>query len=187
MKPGPRRTAVRLAAAGVLMLGFGYALVPLYNVLCDLTGLSGAPSNLTRAAAPAAPAAPAAAARTVTVQFATALNRGMPWDFRPDRFEMEVRPGVSYRTVFHARNRSTRAMTGRAVPSVAPTAAAVHLVKQECFCFQSQRLAAGERIAMPLVFRVSERLPAAVDTLTLSYTFFDVTAAARPAGRARPG
>lgn len=185
MRPGPRRTAVRLAAAGILMLGFGYALVPLYDVLCDLTGLSGAPSNLSRSAAPAAPAAPAD--RVVTVQFATALNRGMPWDFRAETFAMEVRPGVSYRAVFHARNRSGRAMTGRAVPSVTPIAAATHLVKQECFCFQSQRLAAGERIAMPLVFRVSERLPARVDTLTLAYTFFDVTEAARPAGRARPG
>ena len=185
MRPGPRRTAVRLAAAGILMLGFGYALVPLYDVLCDLTGLSGAPSNLSRSAAPAAPAA--ASDRVVTVQFATALNRGMPWDFRPERFAMEVRPGVSYRAVFHARNRSARAMTGRAVPSVTPIAAATHLVKQECFCFRSQRLAAGERIAMPLVFRVSERLPARVDTLTLAYTFFDVTEAARPAGRPRPG
>ena len=184
MRPGPRRTAVRLAAAGVLMLGFGYALVPLYDVLCDLTGLSGAPSNLTRTAAPAAPAA--TADRVVTVQFDAALNRGMPWEVRPERFEMEVRPGVTYRTVFHARNRSGRAMTGQAVPSVAPVAAATYLVKQECFCFQSQRLGAGERIAMPLVFRVSERLPAAVDTLTLSYTFFDITAAARP-GAGRPG
>ena len=184
MTPGPRRTAVRLAAAGVLMLGFGYALVPLYDALCDLTGLSGAPSNLTRAAAPAAPAA--ATDRVVTVQFDAALNRGMPWEVRPERFAMAVRPGVSYRTVFHARNRSGRAMTGQAVPSVAPIAAAAHLVKQECFCFQSQRLGAGERIAMPLVFRISERLPAAVDTLTLSYTFFDVTAAARPAA-GRPG
>ena len=185
MTPGPRRTAVRLAAAGVLMLGFGYALVPLYDVLCDLTGLSGAPSNLSRGAAPAA--APAAASgRVVTVQFDAALNRNLPWEVRPERFAMAVRPGVTYRTVFHARNRSGRAMTGQAVPSVTPIAAAVHLVKQECFCFQSQRLEAGERLAMPLVFRVSGRLPAAIDTLTLSYTFFDVTAAARPAA-GRPG
>ena len=185
MRPGPRRTAVRLAAAGVLMLGFGYALVPLYDVLCDLTGLSGAPSNLSRSAAPEA--APAAAAeRVVTVQFDAALNRGMPWEVRPERFAMEVRPGITYRTVFHARNRSGRAMTGQAVPSVAPIAAATHLVKQECFCFQSQRLEAGEQLAMPLVFRVSARLPTAVDTLTLSYTFFDITAAARP-GAGRPG
>ena len=120
------------------------------------------------------------------MQFDAALNRGMPWEVRPERFEMAVRPGITYRTVFHARNRSGRAMVGQAVPSVAPVAAAVHLVKQECFCFRSQPLDAGERIAMPLVFRVSERLPATVDTLTLSYTFFDVTAAARPAA-GRPG
>ena len=181
----PVRTAGKLGAVCVLMLGFGYALVPIYDALCDLTGLSGSTSNLTRSAGPA-PAAPAAE-REVVVQFATTLNRHMPWDFRPDRFSMRVRVGETYRTVFHARNRSARAMVGQAVPSVAPTAAAPHLVKQECFCFTSQPLAAGAQAEMPLVFRVSEELPAAVDTLTLSYTFFDVTRAARAAASAPLG
>ena len=181
----PVRTAGKLGAVCALMLGFGYALVPLYDALCDLTGLSGTTSNLVQAAA-AAPAARAPAAREVTVQFATTLNQHMPWDFRPDRFEMRVRVGETYRTVFHARNRSARAMIGQAVPSVAPIAAATHFVKQECFCFTSQPLEAGAAAAMPLVFRIGEALPASVDTLTLSYTFFDVTQTAQTAGRTTP-
>ena len=171
-----RRTAVRLAAVCVLMLGFSYALVPLYDILCDLTGLSGSTGNLTRAAPAAAEAAPAID-RKVTLQFVANVDHSMPWDIRPDRFEMKVRPGQTYQTVFHARNRTARAMTGQAVPSVAPQTAAPHLIKQECFCFTSQPLGAGEHVEMPLIFRVSERLPETVETLTLSYTFFDVSRA----------
>ena len=171
--PG-RRTAAKLAAVCVLMLGFSYALVPLYDLLCDLTGLSGSTGNLTQAA-PAAPGAETSAAREITLQFVANVDHSMPWDIRPDQFEMTVLPGQTYQTVFHAHNRTARPMTGQAVPSVAPQMAAPHLIKQECFCFTHQPLEAGERVAMPLVFRVSERLPQAIETLTLSYTFFDVS------------
>lgn len=175
MNPSNRRTATRLAAVCVLMLGFSYALVPLYDILCDLTGLSGSTGNLTRAAPATSGTVAAAVDRQVTLQFVANVDRSMPWDIRPDQFEMKVRPGETYRTVFHAHNRTARAMTGQAVPSVAPQMAAPHLVKQECFCFASQPLDADERVEMPLVFRVSERLPATIETLTLSYTFFDVS------------
>lgn len=178
MRHPHRRTVARLAAVCVLMLGFSYALVPLYDILCDLTGLSGSTGNLTQAA-PAAPAAETAVERQVVLQFVANVDHSMPWDIRPDQFEMKVRTGQTYQTVFHAYNRTARPMTGQAVPSVAPQMAAPHLVKQECFCFTSQPLDAGERIAMPLVFRVSERLPETIETLTLSYTFFDVS---RPSG-----
>ena len=169
-----RRTATRLAAVCVLMLGFAYALVPLYDILCDITGLSGSTGNLTQAA-PAQLQAMPDDDRQITLQFVANVNRSMPWDIRPDQFEMTVRPGETYRTVFHAYNRTPRAMTGQAVPSVAPQMAAPHLVKQECFCFTSQPLDAGERVEMPLVFRVSKHLPETIGTLTLSYTFFDIT------------
>jgi len=169
-----RRTAIRLAAVCVLMLGFSYALVPLYDALCDLTGLSGSTGNLTQAA-PAAPKTGTAIERQVTLQFVANVDRSMPWDIRPDQFEMKVQPGQTYQTVFHAYNRTAWPMTGQAVPSVAPQMAAPHLIKQECFCFTSQPLEAGERVEMPLIFRVSERLPETIETLTLSYTFFDVS------------
>ena len=174
MRSPQRRTAIRLATVSILMLGFAYALVPLYDILCDLTGLSGSTSNLNRAASADPPAA-TRADRKVVLQFVANVNRSMPWDIRPDQFEMKVRPGETYQTLFHAHNRTDRPMTGQAVPSVAPQAAAPHLIKQECFCFTSQALEANEHIEMPLIFRVSEQLPENIETLTLSYTFFDVT------------
>ncbi len=178
-----RRTALRLGGVCVLMLGFSYALVPLYDAFCDLTGLSGSTSNLTVPAAQAeVPASQPAQDRTVTLQFVVSTNHSMPWDIRPDQFEMVVQPGQTYQTVFHAYNRTAQPMVGQAVPSVTPTMAAPHLVKQECFCFNEQPLAAGERVAMPLVFRVSERLPEKIDTLTLSYTFFDITRSGTQSG-----
>ena len=167
------RTAGFLFAFCALMLGFSYVLVPLYDILCDITGLSGSTGNLTQAA-PATQTL-SDSDRRITLQFVASVDRSMPWDIRPDQFEMTVRPGQTYETVFHAHNRTARAMTGQAVPSVAPTQAAPHLVKQECFCFTSQPLDAGEQVKMPLVFRVSEKLPENIDTLTLSYTFFDIT------------
>ena len=179
--PRVRRTAGRLFVFCALMLGFAYVLVPLYDILCDITGLSGAPGNLTQAA-PASHTL-SDSERRVTLQFVANVDRAMPWNIRPDQFEMTVRPGQTYSTVFHARNSAARTMTGQAVPSVAPTLAAPHLVKQECFCFTSQSLAAGAHVEMPLVFRVSERLPANIDTLTLSYTFFDIT----PQAGVQPG
>ena len=174
MKHPHRRTVTRLAVVCVLMLGFSYALIPLYDILCDLTGLSGSTGNLTQAA-PAAAEAAAPVERQITLQFIANVDHSMPWDIRPDQFEMKVHPGQVYQTVFHAHNRTARPMTGQAVPSVAPQLAAPHLIKQECFCFTSQPLGAGESIEMPLIFRVSERLPQTVETLTLSYTFFDVS------------
>lgn len=181
------RTAGRLGAFCVLMLGFGYALVPLYDILCDITGLSGSTSNLTRVAEKMPETTPVDPDREVVVQFTTTLNQSMPWDFRPDQFEMRIQPGQTYRTVFHARNRSTRDMVGQAVPSVTPIVAAPHLVKQECFCFTNQPLEAGAQTTMPVVFQVRPDLPASVDTLTLSYTFFDITSAAQTESRTRSG
>ena len=174
MRHPHRRTVTRLATVCVLMLGFSYALVPLYDILCDLTGLSGSTGNLTQAA-PAAAEAETAVEREITLQFVANVDHSMPWDIRPDQFEMTVLPGQTYQTVFHAHNRTAQPMTGQAVPSVAPQMAAPHLIKQECFCFTSQPLDAGERVEMPLIFRVSERLPQTIETLTLSYTFFDVS------------
>ena len=174
MKHPHRRTVARLAAVCVLMLGFSYALIPLYDALCDLTGLSGSTGNLTQAA-PAGTGTAAPVERQITLQFVASVDHSMPWDIRPDQFEMKVRPGQTYQTVFHAHNRAARPMTGQAVPSVAPQMAAPHLIKQECFCFTSQPLGADESVEMPLIFRVSERLPETIETLTLSYTFFDVS------------
>lgn len=157
----------------VLMFGFGYLLVPLYNVFCDITGLNGKTGRL--AEAEAVSRYQPDLNRTVMVQFVVNNNGGMPWDVAPQVAEMKVHPGQIYETTFTARNGSSRAMSGQAVPSIAPGQANRYFNKTECFCFTKQDLAAGETKAMPLRFIVDPALPTRIKTLSLAYTFFDVT------------
>ena len=99
----------------------------------------------------------------------------MPWEFRAPVESVRVHPGESKRVAFHARNGTDRDMVAQAIPSVTPTSAAKYLQKTECFCFNRQPLQAGETAEMPVVFFVDPELPAAITTITLSYTLFDVT------------
>jgi cytochrome c oxidase assembly protein subunit 11 len=156
-----------LVVAG--MFGFGFAMVPAYNVFCDITGLNG---KVNRRAAAVSAFEPDLN-RTVTVEFVANVNQTMPWDFRPEVSRMEIHPGKTYRTRFYARNRTHRSMVGQAVPSVTPGVAAQHFKKTECFCFTEQQFAAGEGRDMPVLFMVDPELPADVEVVTLSYTFFD--------------
>lgn len=169
------RTTRRLALAAVLMFGFGFALVPLYNVMCEAMGLNGKSSALTGAASVTLPE-PAAVApgREVTVEFVASTNAELPWDFRPAVGRMKVRVGETAEAVYVARNRAAHAVTGQAIPSVAPGLAAKHFHKIECFCFTEQTLAAGEQKDMTVRFRVDPELADSVHTLTLGYTFFDL-------------
>ena len=120
-----------LVVAG--MFAFGFAMVPLYDVFCDITGLNGK----TGGRAAVAKIAPELD-RTVTVEFIASVNQSMPWDFEPKVTRMEVHPGQTYRTSFYARNRTDQPMVGQAIPSVAPGIAAPHFKKTECFCFTEQ-------------------------------------------------
>lgn len=165
---GVRRSLRRTLFVVVAMFGFGFALVPLYDVLCEVTGLNGK----TRAAVADAGPMPVDESRTVIVEFVASVNDEAPWEFRPDVTRIEVHPGRFYTTHFYARNRSAEPLTGQAVPSVAPGLAATHFHKVECFCFNRQAFAAGEGREMPVTFRVDPKLPADVGTVTLSYTFF---------------
>lgn len=169
-----RRSYLRAAMVSVAMFGFGYLLVPLYDVFCELTGLNGKTGVVTEAEV-AASFQPDLN-RTVTVQFVANNNSDMPWEFRPVVNTMEVHPGQLYAAQFVARNSTERDMIGQAVPSVAPTKASRYFNKTECFCFDRQPLAAGERKEMPLRFIVDPRLPKSVTTVTLQYSLFDVTA-----------
>lgn len=155
------------------MFGFGYLLVPLYDVFCDITGLNGKTGRV--AEAEAAVRYRADLDREITVQFVVNNNSSMPWDVKPVVAEMKVNPGKVYETVFTARNGSSSAMSGQAVPSVAPGQANRYFNKTECFCFTKQDLAAGEIKEMPLRFIVDPALPKQIKTLSLAYTFFDVT------------
>jgi cytochrome c oxidase assembly protein subunit 11 len=170
-----RRTLTRqvmmlgLLATG--MFGFAFALAPLYQVFCELTGLSGR-----TASAPVAqlPEGAPLSDRFVTVQFVAHVNKGMPWEFRPAESRLRVRIGALYTMNYVARNRASGAVTGQAVPSVAPAAASPYMQKVECFCFTEQTLASGEEILMPVIFHLSPDLPADVHTLSLSYSLFRV-------------
>ncbi|MBI5040118.1 MAG: cytochrome c oxidase assembly protein, partial [Gammaproteobacteria bacterium] len=137
------------------MFGFGFAMVPFYDVFCDLTGLNGR-----TAAGPAADIVYSVdEKRTVTVEFIANINENLPWDFKPEVVQMQVHPGQAYTTRFYARNRNRDAMVGHAVPSVTPGVAAQHFKKTECFCFTEQRFAAGEGRWMPVRFVVDPELP----------------------------
>ena len=161
---------LRLLAVAAGMFAFGFLLVPLYDVLCEVTGFNGKTAGRYEAEGEQA----VDEGRLVTVQFIASNNGAMPWDFRPKVRSMQVHPGQMYATDFHARNGTGRAMVAQAVPSVTPFRAAAYLHKTECFCFEQQRLEAGESLDMPLRFIVDTQLPADVTRLTLSYTLFNV-------------
>lgn len=168
-KGNHRRLALKLVGAVVGMFCFGFALVPLYDVICDITGLNGKTGGRYVDAAQVADTR-----RKVTVQFTTSNNESMPWVFRPLQQSVEVHPGQKTQVRFLAINNTAHKMTAQAVPSVAPFSAAQYLHKTECFCFQQQTLAPGEAIEMPLIFFVDREIPERVDKLTLSYTLFNL-------------
>jgi len=167
----PRRTAWRLGIVAVGMFGFGYALVPLYDVLCEVTGLNGKTGR-----AEATVSVKPDMNRWVTVEFTGTTMRGLPWEFRPAQHSMRVHPGEVSVALYEARNTAGETITGQAVPSVAPNAAASHFKKIECFCFSKQTLKAGESRKMPVRFVVSPELPKDVTTVTLAYSFFNIDA-----------
>lgn len=153
------------------MFGFAFALVPLYDVICDITGLNG---RTTTQAALLEEISPAVTPqdRHVRIEFLAKAARGMPWEFRPLESEMTVRVGEMNLATFYVRNRANSAITGQAVPSVAPGQAALYLKKVECFCFEQQELAAGAEMEMNVSFFVDAELPTDISQLTLSYTMF---------------
>jgi len=158
----------RLSVLAVAMFVFGFLLVPLYDVLCAVTGIGGRPADTPAVVTDEQPEAD----RTVTVEFVATVNDYGPWEFRPAVASMQVHPGQLYDTSFFARNLTQRHIVGQAVPSVAPGTAAKHFRKTECFCFTAQQFEPGEGRDMGVTFMVAPELPAHVDRVTLSYTFF---------------
>jgi cytochrome c oxidase assembly protein subunit 11 len=164
-----RRLTGKLAVAALLMFGFGFALVPLYDVFCDITGLNG---KTGRAEAETL-SAKVDTSRWVTVEFTGSTAQGMPWEFRPMQKKLRVHPGQSTVANYYVRNTTAEPIVGRAIPSVTPGAAAAHFKKIECFCFSEQMLQPGEAREMPVRFTVAPELAATIGTVTLSYTFFN--------------
>jgi cytochrome c oxidase assembly protein subunit 11 len=175
----PRRRANRSLATRLLLMvaasfAFGFALVPLYDVFCEITGI-GSRDRLARAGSIEGQAP--VDGRTVTVEFTSSVPQG-GWEFEPVAVSMEVQPGRLYETHYRAKNLSGMETTGQAVPSVAPARAARYFVKTECFCFTPQKFEGGEEREMPVRFVVDRELPPGIDRMTLSYAFYDLEQAA---------
>lgn len=158
------------------MFGFGYAMVPLYGLICDVTGLNGKNGQLTlESAIEEAPDH----SRTVRVEFLTTVNNSMPWEFKAQQNSIEVHPGEFHTVMFEAKNNGNRDVIAQATPSVLPWDAAAYVRKTECFCFTPQPFAKGEHKIMPVRFLIDPALPKNVETVTVSYTFFDATGLAQ--------
>jgi cytochrome c oxidase assembly protein subunit 11 len=150
---------------------FGFALVPLYDVFCEVTGI-GSRERLSRSAQVDNTAT--AEPRTVTVEFTASVPGSGSWEFAPVAATMEVTTGQLYETHYRARNLSGQDVTGQAVPSVAPMRASRYFLKTECFCFTPQHFKGAEERELAVRFVVDRDLPPGIDRLTLSYAFYDV-------------
>jgi len=152
------------------MFGFGFALVPLYNVFCQITGLNGK-TGLSASTQ----TYQVDKARTITVEFTATVN-GVPWKFEPLQEKMTVHPGELSTVNYTATNLSSKDVVGQAIPSVTPGPAASFFSKTECFCFTNQLLKAGETREMPVRFVINPMIPEDISVVTLSYTFFKIDA-----------
>ncbi len=153
------------------MFGFGYALVPLYDVLCEVTGINGK----VEAAAVDEVNYVVDKNREITVEFMTSLNEATPMVFRSELKKLKIHPGEYYTVNFYAENKTDKVMVARAIPSISPGLAAEFFKKTECFCFSEQTFKAREGRTMPVRFVVDPELPEKYKTITLAYTFFDNT------------
>ena len=148
---------------------FGWALIPLYNVLCDVTGYGDNQRLLVKAKAAEHPDL----SRTITIEFLTSVASAGGWEFMPTVHEIKVHPGQLYSAEFFAHNLTGRDITAQAVPDIAPSKAVAYFHKTECFCFSPQHFKLGEQRMMPVRFIVDPQLPAYLDRITLAYTFYD--------------
>ena len=179
-KPGTGALAGRLLLFAVGMFAFGYALVPLYDVFCEITGFGGRTN-----AVPVTVTEAADRNRSIRLEFVATVNQYAPWEFRSAVAGMTVHPGGLYEATFVATNLTDRPMTAQAVPSVAPARAGKYFKKLDCFCFTAQEFAAHETRELPVRFIIDSDLPGYVDTITLSYTFFDTARLSHNAPGAR--
>lgn len=171
-------TLSKLVVVAVMMFGFGYALIPLYKQICELTGVNLLTQKDTTVERPANTQVDKT--RTITIEFDA--NAQGPWRFRPTVSSMQVHPGEMAQVVYEVVNTQSRSIDAQAIPSYAPQQASAHFKKIECFCFQQQTLKANEAKQMPVLFYIDPALPKDVKTITLSYTFFEIGGSAKTAG-----
>jgi cytochrome c oxidase assembly protein subunit 11 len=165
-----RRLLVKLSVIAALMFGFGYALVPVYAKICEAMGLDSLVPATTRQSVENTQID---FSRTLSIEL-DANAHHLPWRFRPLVRHIDVHPGELVTIEYEVTNVRDYAVTGQAVPSYGPQLAGQYFNKLDCFCFTKQTLAAGETRRMPVVFLIDPKLPSDVNTITLSYTFFEV-------------
>ena len=161
--------AGKMLLLAVGMFGFGYLMVPLYDIICDITGLNG---KTGRVSISEAKSQTVAEDRWITVEFVANVNSSGAWEFRPNVKEIQVKPGQLYKATYFAQNLLSVDVVGQATPSVSPSAAAPYFNKTECFCFTRQEFEANSIKDMPLTFIIDPKIPRNIDRVTLSYTFF---------------
>jgi cytochrome c oxidase assembly protein subunit 11 len=177
-----RKRANRKLVLGLLIMtagafAFGWALVPLYDVLCRAAGIGNAEAKSGKSVVRES----IDPNREITIEFLAESASVGSFDFRPKVASLRIHPGKLYDTLFYAKNLTQVASVAQAVPSISPAGTAKYFHKTECFCFSPQNFAAGEGRDMPVRFSVDPGLPGNVDKLTLAYTFYDATqSATRP-------
>ena len=164
-----RQMLLKLLAVTVIMFGFGFALVPFYDEICRVTGVR----DLFKEDEPVVKNTQVDLSRKVGLEFDANTQR-LAWTFKPLEAHLEVHPGQVTQVIYEVRNTQDRTVTGQAVPSYGPQRAAQYFQKLECFCFQQQTLGPGEVRRMPVVFVIDPNMPRDLETVTLSYTFFEV-------------
>ena len=168
-----RSLLLRLLVSAVVMFGFGFLLVPFYQQICEATGINNFLRPEAEQGARAAANTQIDTSRSVLVQFDANLH-DLPWRFRPLQRSIEVHPGQLVQVEYEVINTRDVPVTGQAVPSYGPQRAARYFNKLDCFCFEQQTLAPGEKRTMPVVFVVDPALPEDLGVITLSYTFFEL-------------
>jgi cytochrome c oxidase assembly protein subunit 11 len=164
-----RNLTLKLLAIALGSFGFGFALVPLYSVLCSVTGYGDQTALLRRIKAIEKPDP----SRTITLEFLGNVASAGEWEFEPVKRTIEVHPGKLYSAEFFAHNLTGRDTIAQAVPNIAPSKIAGYFHKTECFCFSPQHFTVNEQRMMPVRFIVDPAIPSYVDRITLAYTFYD--------------
>lgn len=169
----------KLAVFVAVMFAFGFALVPIYKKICEVTNVNDfmKPEQVKNSQIDVS--------RKIKIEF-DANTRNLPWSFKPQFSTLTVHPGELTTVVYEVRNTTDRDMIGQAIPSYGPSQAAEHFKKLECFCFTKQTFSAGETRQMPVVFVVDAALPLDINTIALSYTFFEIPGAAVPPATKTP-
>jgi len=165
---GTRKTVITLLLVTIAMFGFGYAMVPLYDVFCKITGLNGKTIRVVESDVKEEYKTD----RVVKIRFDSNINGDLPWKLKSSVKTMKVQPGKFYEATYVVENLYNGDVTGQAIPSVSPQIASLYFKKAECFCFINQVLKPGEEKEMVVRFEVDKDLPEEVTELTLSYTFF---------------